>query len=80
MGRRVLPRGAIAGVTTNVCVKSTARNAFMRDWQVVLLEDCAAALTTKTEHDAAVHNVRAYFGRGADAAAIERAWGETGRR
>ena len=42
--------------------------------------DCAAALTTKAEHDAAVHNVRAYFGRGADAAAIERAWGETGRR
>jgi len=41
-------------VTTNVCVESTARDAFMRDWQVVLLEDCAAALTTKTEHDAAV--------------------------
>jgi len=25
-------------VTTNVCVESTARDAFMRDWQVVLLE------------------------------------------
>ena len=70
---------AIAGVTTNVCVESTARDAFMHDWQVVLLEDCSAALT-KAEHDAAVHNVRTYFGRVADAAAVERAWAEATRR
>jgi ureidoacrylate peracid hydrolase len=60
-------------------VESTARDAFMQDWQVVLLEDCAAALT-KAEHDAAVHNVRTYFGRVADAAAVERAWAEAARR
>ena len=76
LGRPVL---AIAGVTTNVCVESTARDAFMRDWQVVLLEDCAAALT-KAEHDAAVYNVRTYFGRVADAAAVERAWAEAAPR
>ena len=76
LGRPVL---ILCGVTTNVCVESTARDGFMQDWQVVLLEDCAAALT-KTEHDAAVHNVRAYFGRVTDAAAIERAWAEAARR
>jgi ureidoacrylate peracid hydrolase len=76
LGRPVL---AIAGVTTNVCVESTARDAFMQDWQVVLLEDCAAALT-KAEHEAAVHNVRTYFGRVTDAAAVERAWAEAARR
>lgn len=76
LGRPVL---AIAGVTTNVCVESTARDAFMQDWQVVLLEDCAAALT-KAEHDAAVHNVRTYFGRVADATALERAWAEAATR
>jgi ureidoacrylate peracid hydrolase len=73
------PLIAIAGVTTNVCVESTARDAFMQDWQVVLLEDCAAALT-KAEHEAAVHNVRTYFGRVADAAAVERAWVDAARR
>ena len=76
LGRPVL---VIAGVTTNVCVESTARDAFMHDWQVVLLADCAAALT-KAEHDAAVHNVRTYFGRVAEAATVERAWAEAPRR
>lgn len=47
--------------------------------QVVLLEDCAAALS-KAEHDAAAHNVRTYFGRVAEAAAVERAWAEAARR
>jgi ureidoacrylate peracid hydrolase len=67
------PTLVLAGVTTNVCVESTARDAFMRDWAVVLVEDCAAAVT-KAEHDAAVHNVRTYFGRVLDAAAVEEGW------
>jgi hypothetical protein len=78
--RRVYNGGALEQETrTNVCVESTARDPFMRDWQVVLLEDCAAALT-KAEPDAAVHNVRTYFGRVADAAALERAWAEAATR
>ncbi len=68
-----------AGVTTNVCVESTARDAFMRDWQVVLVEDCAAALT-KGEHDSAVHNVRTYFGRVLDTATLEAYWPAHGAR
>ena len=62
-----------AGVTTNVCVESTARDAFMRDWQVVLVEDGAAALT-KAEHEGAVHNIRTYFGRVTDTASLEARW------
>ena len=62
-----------AGVTTNVCVESTLRDAFMQDWRVALLEDCAAA-PTKGEHDAAVHNVRAYFGRVLDSTTLEAHW------
>jgi len=69
---------ALAGVTTNVCVESTARDAFMRDWEVVLVEDCAGALT-RAEHAAAVQNIRSYFGRVLDAAALEAAWSEPGR-
>jgi ureidoacrylate peracid hydrolase len=72
---RALGRPALlfAGITTNVCVESTARDAFMRDYQVVLVEDCAAA-RTKAEHDAAVHNVRTYFGRVLDSAAVAAQW------
>jgi len=67
------PTLLVAGITTNVCVESTARDAFMRDYQVVLVEDCAAA-RTKSEHDGAVHNVRTYFGRVLDSAAVAARW------
>jgi ureidoacrylate peracid hydrolase len=70
LGRPLL---LLAGVTTNVCVESTARDVFMRDRDVVLVEDCTAA-PTKAEHDAAVHNIRASFGRVLDAATLEGAW------
>ncbi|HEY3065383.1 MAG TPA: cysteine hydrolase [Methylomirabilota bacterium] len=72
---RALGRSTLlfAGITTNVCVESTARDAFMRDYQVVLVEDCAAA-RTKAEHDGAVHNVRTYFGRVLDRAAVAARW------
>ena len=72
---RVLARPTLlfCGVTTNVCVESTLRDAFMRDYQAVLVEDCAAAFT-KPEHDGAVHNVRTYFGRVTDSVTIEERW------
>ncbi len=72
---RTLARSTLifCGVTTNVCVESTLRDAFMRDYDTVLAEDCAAAFTT-AEHDGAVHNVRTYFGRVAGSATIEGLW------
>jgi ureidoacrylate peracid hydrolase len=76
LGRATL---LMAGVTTNVCVESTARDAFMRDWRVVLVEDCAAA-PTKGEHESAVHNIRTYFGRVFDAATLEGYWTAPGAR
>jgi ureidoacrylate peracid hydrolase len=50
------------GVATNICVESAIRDAFMRDYNVVLVEDCAAAFDAG-EHAATVQNVRKYFGR-----------------
>jgi ureidoacrylate peracid hydrolase len=70
LGRSTL---LLAGVTTNVCVESTARDGFMRDYGVVLIEDCTAALT-KEEHEAALRNVRTYFGRVVDAGTVEACW------
>lgn len=37
----------ICGVVTNVCVESTARSAYMRDYSVTLLADCCAARTQR---------------------------------
>ena len=49
------------GVTTNVCVESTARDAFMRDYHAILVEDCCAAASPE-EHQGALTNMRTYFG------------------
>jgi ureidoacrylate peracid hydrolase len=64
----------VTGVTTNVCVESTVRDACMRDYRAVLVTDCAAA-PTKEEHESAIHNVRTYFGSVTDSATVMTAWG-----
>ena len=63
----------ICGVVTNICVESTARSAFMRDFAVTLLEDCCAAKTRRL-HQLAIEVLSSYdlaeiasIGRGFDA-------------
>jgi ureidoacrylate peracid hydrolase len=51
----------IAGTKTNVCCESTARDAMMLDFKVVLVEDCCAALSDD-EHRSALENVIQQFG------------------
>ena len=51
----------IAGTKTNVCCESTARDAMMLDFNVVLLSDCTAALSDE-EHLATLENVIQQFG------------------
>ena len=51
----------IAGTKTNVCCESTARDAMMLDYKVVLLSDCTAALSDE-EHRATLENVVQQFG------------------
>ena len=58
IGRDIL---ILSGVTTNVCVETTARDGFMRDYRIIVLEDCTAA-TSIQEHEAALFNIRNYFG------------------
>jgi nicotinamidase-related amidase len=43
----------VCGVVTNICVESTVRAAFMRDYPVTLLADCCAAQTERL-HDLGV--------------------------
>jgi len=51
----------IAGTKTNVCCESTARDAMMLDFKVVMVEDCCAALSDD-EHRAALENIIQQFG------------------
>ena len=51
----------IAGTKTNVCCESTARDAMMLDFKVVLLSDCCAALSDD-EHRSAMENIFQQFG------------------
>lgn len=51
----------IAGTKTNVCCESTARDAMMLDFKVVMLSDCTAALSDE-EHRSALENIIQQFG------------------
>lgn len=51
----------VAGVATNACCESTARDAMMLDYRVLMVSDgCAAA--TDAEHAAALSNFYLFFG------------------
>jgi ureidoacrylate peracid hydrolase len=51
----------IAGTVTNVCCESTARDAMMLDYRVVMVSDCNASLSDET-HAASLNNFVVYFG------------------
>lgn len=54
------------GCTTSVCVESTLRDAFYRDYQCLLLTDCCAEAIgsdrDRTNHDASLTVIEALFG------------------
>jgi ureidoacrylate peracid hydrolase len=50
------------GVATNVCVESTVREAFHREFWPVLVEDACWQAGPRYAHDAAVFNTRTFFG------------------
>ncbi|MEC7488249.1 MAG: isochorismatase family cysteine hydrolase [Pseudomonadota bacterium] len=51
----------IGGTKTNICCESTGRDAMMLDFNVVMVEDCNAALSDE-EHRSALENVIQQFG------------------
>lgn len=63
----------LCGVATNVCVESTARSAFFRDFEVVVANDCCAARNMQA-HEAALENVRKHFGMVANGVEIQEVW------
>jgi ureidoacrylate peracid hydrolase len=61
------------GVATNVCVETTARDAYMYDYYVTLIDDCSAAYETKL-HLGTLDNMRRHFGLVASSNEIIEAW------
>jgi ureidoacrylate peracid hydrolase len=50
----------MTGEATNVCVESTARDAFMRDYRVVFVSDCTAS-TSESAHQATLFTMDRHF-------------------
>jgi biuret amidohydrolase len=63
MGRDHL---VFTGISTNMCVDSTARDAADRGFKCILVEDCCAA-AKRTYHDAALLTFQRLFGKVASA-------------
>ena len=51
----------LSGVSTNVCVETAARDAFNRDYYVVVVGDGSAAYSTE-EHEGTLKNIDRFFG------------------
>jgi ureidoacrylate peracid hydrolase len=65
----------LSGGATNVCVESTAREGFMLDYNVVLVDDACATITREL-HEGTLANMRGWFGRVVNAEDVIAAWGE----
>ena len=63
----------MTGVATNVCVETTARQAFLRDYYVVFTSDCTATYD-QADHEATLRNIDAYFGEVVAAAQVQACW------
>ncbi|MCW5771362.1 MAG: cysteine hydrolase [Rhodospirillaceae bacterium] len=49
-----------SGVATNICVETTARDAFARNYEVVMVRDCLAG-SSAAEHQATLSTLSRYF-------------------
>ena len=63
----------MTGEATNVCVESTARDAYMRDYHVVFVSDCTAA-AVQAAHDAALYTLGKHFATLVTSDEVMRAW------
>jgi ureidoacrylate peracid hydrolase len=67
------------GVATDVCVETTARQAFLRDYYVVMVRDGTASYSTD-DHEASLRRIDRYFGEVADLHQVAEIWRTADRR
>jgi ureidoacrylate peracid hydrolase len=63
----------VCGVATNVCVETTARDGYMYDYYVTMIDDCSAAYDAKL-HMSTLENIRRHFGLVASSHEIIETW------
>jgi len=63
----------MTGEATNVCVESTARDAYMRDYWVVFVSDCTAS-TVQSAHDATLFTMGRHFATLATGEEVAEQW------
>jgi nicotinamidase-related amidase len=64
---------AIAGVITNCCVDTSARSAFMRGFDVLVLEDCVGTFAEERDlHASALRNLSLLFAVVGDSTWLQR--------
>jgi len=51
----------LTGVVTNICVRSTAHDAFFRGYDVVIAEECVAA-TSEREQASSLYDIDTHYG------------------
>ena len=67
----------LSGITSNVCVESTARDAYMMDYHVVFLSDASATRSSEA-HESTLDNIRRAFGIVATTDEVIEAWRSLG--
>ena len=63
----------MTGEATNVCVETTARDGYMRDYSIVFVSD-GTATYSQAAHEATLENMRKHFGMVVEADEIVSAW------
>jgi ureidoacrylate peracid hydrolase len=69
----------VTGIATNVCVETTARDAYMYDYYVTMVGDCAAAYDPKL-HETTLENIRRHFGLAVNSDEIIQTWQGMGQK
>jgi ureidoacrylate peracid hydrolase len=67
----------LGGCATNVCVETSAREAFLRDYYVVIAEDRTAGYSLE-KLESTLKTIDLYFGEVASIADVVSHWGEAG--
>ena len=60
-------------LSTNICVDSTARDGFMRDYYIVFLSDCTEG-TSLEEHQSTLRTMSMFFGEVTTSEEVMKAW------
>jgi len=67
----------LSGVTTDVCIESTARDAYMRNYHVVFLSDCTG-VDNPVVQKATLERIDRYFGHVVSSEEVVTAWSRLG--